>query len=139
RLPSIGRHRFCSRSRGRAVLPVGLGRHGHRAAMNPLGDLVTTTQRATTVCDGSSFFCKFNYDTLISSTVAMVLTLLLGFWIARSLRSRRPGKLQMILEFLLGYIKELVRDNVGAEAADGLTPVALPIAATAAIFILIAN
>ena len=104
-----------------------------------VADLVDTTHRAAVVCNGSSFLCKFNYDTLISSALAIVITMAFAFWVSRHVQTRRPGKLQMVLEFLFGYIKELVRDNVGAEAAEELMPVALPIAATIALYIAVAN
>ena len=99
--------------------------------------LVTTTQRSVQVC--GSEWCKFNYDTLISSLLAIVVTLGIGLMVARRLQTRRPGKLQMILEFMVTYIKELVGDNVGQEAAAALMPVAIPIAGTIALYILVAN
>jgi F-type H+-transporting ATPase subunit a len=98
---------------------------------------VSTTNPAVQFCN--SFFCKIDYDTLISSALAVIVTLGLGFYVARRLQTRRPGKLQMVFEFLLGYIKDLVRDNVGAEAAEGLNPVAIPIAMTIFFYILVAN
>ncbi|HEY7928074.1 MAG: F0F1 ATP synthase subunit A [Candidatus Dormibacteria bacterium] len=79
-------------------------------------------------------YCDVNQDTLISSLVAIAITLVLGFLIARRLRSGRPGKLQMLLEFFLGYVKDLVRDSVG-DGADFI----IPIAATIGFYILVAN
>jgi F-type H+-transporting ATPase subunit a len=98
---------------------------------------VSTTHPAVQFCN--SFVCKIDYDTLISSVLAVIVTLGIGFYVARRLRTRRPGRLQMVFEFLLGYIKDLVRDNVGAEAADELMPVAVPIACTLCFYILVAN
>jgi F-type H+-transporting ATPase subunit a len=98
---------------------------------------VSTTHPAVQFC--GSFFCKIDYDTLISSVLAVIVTLGIGLFVARRLQTRRPGKLQMVFEFLLGYIKDLVRDNVGAEAADDLNPVAIPIAMTIFFYILVAN
>jgi F-type H+-transporting ATPase subunit a len=98
---------------------------------------VSTTHPAVQFC--SSFFCKVDYDTLISSALAVIVTVGLSFYVARRLQTRRPGKLQMVFEFLLGYIKDLVRDNVGAEAANDLNPVAIPIAMTIFFYILVAN
>jgi F-type H+-transporting ATPase subunit a len=98
---------------------------------------VSTTHPAVQICN--SFFCKINHDTVISSLLAAIVTVGLGLYVARRLQTRRPGKLQMVFEFLLGYIKELVRDNVGAEAADDLMPVAVPIACTIFFYILVAN
>jgi F-type H+-transporting ATPase subunit a len=78
--------------------------------------------------------CDLNQDTLISSALAIAVTLVIGFAVARRLRSGRPGKLQMLLEFFLGYVKDLVRDSVG-EGADFI----IPIAATIGFYILVAN
>lgn len=90
------------------------------------------------LCHGSSFLCTFNLDTLYSSGVAIVLTLLVGLGVAYALRRRRAGKpsrLQMVLEMLLGYTRNQIRDSVGDDGATFI----LPIAATIFIFILIAN
>jgi F-type H+-transporting ATPase subunit a len=86
------------------------------------------------VC-GSAFLCTFNYDTLISSGIAIVLTLALGFGVAYRLGHDKPGRLQMVLELLLGYIRNLTGEMVSEEAS----PIVLPIAATIFIFVLLAN
>ena len=85
------------------------------------------------VC-GNAFFCTFNYDTLISSGIAIVLTLALALGVAYRLGHGKPGRLQMVLELLLGYIRNLTREMV-ADDAEFITP----IAATIFIFILLAN
>ena len=65
------------------------------------------------VC-GNAFLCVFNYDTLISSGIAIVLTLGVGLGVAYRLSHGKPGKLQMVLELLLSYIRNLTRaDGVG--------------------------
>ena len=88
-------------------------------------------------CSGSGF-CDFNYDTLISTALAMLVTLAVGFWIAsrvkQSLASGRPGKLQMIFELFLAYVRDMVRDTVAEDAAF-----VVPLAATIGFFILVAN
>jgi F-type H+-transporting ATPase subunit a len=83
---------------------------------------------------GQKFFCTFNYDTLISSGIAVVVTLAVGLGAARTLSSGKPGKLQMILELLLNYIRDLIHQMIG-EGAEFVTP----IAATIFLFILFAN
>ena len=86
------------------------------------------------VC-GSAFLCVFNYDTLISSGIAIVLTLALGLGVSYRLTHGPPGKLQSVLELLLSYIRNLTREMVSEEGTDFI----LPIAATIFIFVLLAN
>ncbi len=85
------------------------------------------------VC-GQKFLCTFNYDTLISSGIAIVITLAIGLGVARRLSSGKPGKLQMVLELLLNYIRDLIKQMIGDDA-EFVTP----IAATIFLFILFAN
>jgi F-type H+-transporting ATPase subunit a len=102
----------------------------------------TVTQSTTVICNGAPLLqnpipisaCDLNQDTLISSALAIAVTLVIGFAVVRRLRSGRPGKLQMLLEFFLGYVKDLVHDSVG-EGADFI----IPIAATIGFYILVAN
>ncbi len=83
---------------------------------------------------GQKFLCTFNYDTLISSGIAVVLTLALGLGVAYRLSHGKPGKLQMVLELLLGYIRGLTKEMIGDDAGF-----VTPIAATIFLFILFAN
>ncbi len=85
------------------------------------------------VC-GNAFFCTFNYDTLISSGIAIVITLAVGLGVAYRLGHGKPGKLQMVLELLLSYIRSLVREMIGDDAGF-----VTPIAATIFLFVLFAN
>jgi F-type H+-transporting ATPase subunit a len=84
---------------------------------------------------GNAFLCVFNYDTLISSGIAIVLTLALGLGVSYRLSHGTPGKLQSVLELLLSYIRNLTRQMVSEEGTDFI----LPIAATIFIFVLLAN
>ena len=86
------------------------------------------------VC-GNAFLCVFNYDTLISSGIAIVLTLAVGLGVAYRLSHGKPGKLQSVLELLLSYIRNLTRQMVSDEGTDFI----IPIAATIFIFVLFAN
>lgn len=87
-----------------------------------------------TVC-ANSFVCTFNTDTLISSAIAIAVTLAVGFGIAYSLRRGTPRRLQMVLELFLGYVRNLTRDSVPDEDAR----IVFPLAATIGLFILLAN
>ena len=98
-----------------------------------IADAVPGTHPTIQVCS-SAFFCTFNYDTLISSAIAIVLTLALGFGVAFTLRKRTPNKLQMVFELLLSYTRTLTRDTVSDDATF-----VMPLAATIFVFILVAN
>jgi F-type H+-transporting ATPase subunit a len=99
-----------------------------------IAEAIPGTHPTIQVC-GNAFLCTFNYDTLISSGIAIVLTLGLGFGVAYSLGHGKPRRLQMVLELLLGYIRNLTGEMVSDEAAGFVTP----IAATIFIFVLLAN
>lgn len=85
------------------------------------------------VC-GSAILCKFNYDSLVSTFVSILITLALGFWVASRLHSRTPGKFQMVFELLVGYTRGLIKDTVGEDAMF-----IMPIALTIFFYILVAN
>ncbi|MGH7686974.1 MAG: F0F1 ATP synthase subunit A [Candidatus Dormibacteria bacterium] len=99
-----------------------------------LAEAVPGTHPTFQIC--SSTFCTFNTDTIISSAIAIVLTLIIVLGVARMVRTDggRPGKVQMVLELLLSYARGLIKDYV-AEDANFV----LPLAATIFLFILIAN
>ena len=100
------------------------------------------THPLTPVCgDGSLnlqvlkfYYCAFTLDTLLSSALAIAVTLAIAFLIRSRLTRGTPGKLQMALEFLLGYTRGLVKDSVAEDATF-----IIPIAATIALYILVAN
>jgi F-type H+-transporting ATPase subunit a len=97
-------------------------------------DVPPGTHPTIQVC-GNAFFCTFNLDTLISSGIAIALTLALGFGVAYRLSHGKPGKLQMVLELLLSYIRNLTKEMVSDEDVGFI----LPLAATIFIFVLLAN
>jgi F-type H+-transporting ATPase subunit a len=80
------------------------------------------------------YYCSFTADTLISSGLAIAVTLGLGFFIASRLSTEVPGKLQLVLEFLLTYVRGLVNETVGEQAGF-----VVPLAATIGFYILVAN
>jgi F-type H+-transporting ATPase subunit a len=93
-----------------------------------------TSHATVTVC-GNSFLCTFDYETLIATAVAAVVTLAVGFSIAYTLRRGTPHKLQMIFEVFLGYVRNLTSENVSEADAAFI----MPLAATIGFFILMAN
>ena len=90
------------------------------------------TQPTVSVC--GSWYCIFNYDSLISSAVAIVITLIVGFWVAYRLSHGVPGKLQLLFEFLIDYVRGLIRESVG-EGGGFIVPLAM----TIGFYILVAN
>lgn len=82
----------------------------------------------------SSPFCALDVDSLVSSGIAIVLTLALGFYIAYRVSHGVPGKLQWVLEFLLNYARDQVNQLVGPAA-----PFVIPLGVTIFLYILIAN
>ena len=93
-----------------------------------------STHEAVRVCNGSNF-CLINWQTLLSSGIAIVITIIVGLAVASRLRSGRPGRLQLIFELFLGYVRGLVGDTVSTEG----TAFIVPLAATIGFYILVAN
>ena len=108
----------------------------------PLAESLPGNHPLTPVCGdqsfsiviGKFFYCGFTLDTLVSSALAIAVTLAIGFLIANRVSHGVPGKLQMVLEFLLDYAKGMIRDTV-ADDAEFI----IPIAATIFLYILVAN
>ena len=90
------------------------------------------THPTVSVC--GTWYCTFNYDSLISSVVAIVITLIVGFWVADRLSHGVPGKLQLLFEFLIDYVRGLIRESVG-EGGGFIVPLAM----TIGFYILVAN
>jgi len=82
---------------------------------------------------GCGTWCQLNYDSLISSGIAIVATIVIAIIIARSLRPDRPGRLQALAEWIFSYVRRTADEN----APDA--PYLVPIAATIGFYILIAN
>ena len=92
------------------------------------------THPAINVCTGPTLICQINYDSVISSAVSIVLTIAFSLWVVSRLDPRRPGKFQMVFEFIIAYARGLIKDTVGVEAMW-----ILPLALTIFFYILIAN
>lgn len=79
-------------------------------------------------------FCSLDVDSLVSSGIAIVITLAVAFFIAYRVSHGVPGKLQLLLEFLINYTRDQVNQLVGPTA-----PFVVPLGLTIFIYILIAN
>ncbi|HEY1456204.1 MAG TPA: FoF1 ATP synthase subunit a [Candidatus Dormibacteraeota bacterium] len=82
---------------------------------------------------GCGTFCQLNYDSVISSALAIAVTMVIAIIIARALRPDRPGRLQALAEWMFSYVRRTADEN----APDA--PYLVPIAATIGFYILIAN
>jgi F-type H+-transporting ATPase subunit a len=82
---------------------------------------------------GCGTFCQVNYDSVISSGISILVTIVVAIVIARSLRPDRPGRLQALAEWIFSYVRRTVSEN----APDA--PYLVPLAATIGFYILIAN
>jgi F-type H+-transporting ATPase subunit a len=100
-----------------------------------IADAAPGTHPTITICGGGGFLCTYDWDTLISAGIAIAVTLAIGLILARTVRSGKPGRLQMVFELFLSYVRDLVRQTVGEDAPAFL----LPLAATIGFFILVAN
>ncbi|HEY9286837.1 MAG TPA: F0F1 ATP synthase subunit A [Candidatus Dormibacteraeota bacterium] len=90
------------------------------------------THPTISICQ--AWYCTFNYDSLLSSAVAIIVTLIVGFLVAYRLSRGVPGKLQLLFEFLIDYVRGLVRGSVGEDGAF-----IVPLAMTLGFYILVAN
>ena len=83
---------------------------------------------------GCGTLCTFNYDSVISTVVAIVITLGVGFWIRSKLKSGEPGRVQAVFEWGYDQLRSLIRTNVSDDALF-----IMPLALTLFLYILIAN
>jgi F-type H+-transporting ATPase subunit a len=80
------------------------------------------------------YYCAFTLDTLVSSGIAIAVTMALAFTIASRLRPGVPGKLQMLLEFVVSYVRGTVLASVADDAGF-----IVPLAVTIGFYIFVAN
>jgi F-type H+-transporting ATPase subunit a len=83
---------------------------------------------------GCGLLCRFNYDSVVSSVIAVIATIAIAFWIRSRLREREPSRVQAIFEWGYDQLRALIRENVSADALF-----VIPLAMTLFLFILIAN
>ena len=96
--------------------------------------LAETIGQHPTISFCNSWFCTLDVDSLVSSGIAILVTLAIGVFVAYRVSHGVPGKLQMVLEFLLNYIQKQVEETIGPTARF-----VIPLAATIAFYILVAN
>jgi F-type H+-transporting ATPase subunit a len=83
---------------------------------------------------GCGQLCTLNYESLISSAVAIAATLGVAFWLRSKLRSGEPGKVQAVFELGYDALRSLVKTNVSGDALF-----IIPLALTLFLYILVAN
>src|SRR5437870_3433665 len=87
-----------------------------------------------TVDLGCGPLCTFNYDSVVSSLLAVLVTIGVGFWIRSKLKSGEPGRVQAVFEWGYDQLRSLIRTNVSEEALF-----IIPLALTLFLYILVAN
>jgi F-type H+-transporting ATPase subunit a len=102
--------------------------------MNYLISNPPVTHPTLTLCKPAAWYCTFNYDSLVSSGIAIVFTMAIVFAVAYSVNTRVPGKLQMVLELLFYFVRSTTYETVDEDARF-----VIPLAATIGLYILIAN
>ena len=87
-----------------------------------------------TIDFGCGPLCTFNYDSVISSLLAVLVTIGIAFWIRSRLREGEPSRVQAIFEWGYDQLRGLIRENVSDDALF-----IIPLAMTLFLYILIAN
>jgi F-type H+-transporting ATPase subunit a len=100
----------------------------------PMESDITIGEHVTRTWHGLTF----NIDTIISTVVAGILVLLLGFWAVRSMTRTSddhvPTKIQLLWETVVGEVNKQVEDNLGK-----VHPYVAPLAISLFFFILFCN
>ena len=87
-----------------------------------------------TIDFGCGALCRFNYDSVISSAIAIVATIAIAFWVRSKLQTGEPSKVQAIFEWGYDQLRALIKSNVADDALF-----IIPLAMTLFLYILIAN
>ena len=87
-----------------------------------------------TIDFGCGTLCTINYDSVISSALAIVVTIIAAILVARSMSSERPNRVQALAEWAFSYVRSTSQEN--APDASGFV---VPLAATIGFYILVAN
>jgi len=83
---------------------------------------------------GCGTLCTLNYDSVISSLIAVIATIAIGFWVRSKLQEGKPSKVQAIFEWGYDQLRGLIKTNVSDDALF-----IIPLALTLFLYILIAN
>ena len=83
---------------------------------------------------GCGNFCTVNVDSLISSGLAIAVTIVATILIARSLSADRPNRVQALVEWAFSYVRSTSNEN-----APDASSFVVPLAATIGFYILVAN
>jgi F-type H+-transporting ATPase subunit a len=83
---------------------------------------------------GCGPLCTFNYDSVVSSVIAVIATIAIAFWVRSRLREGEPSRVQAIFEWGYDQLRALIRENVSQDALF-----VIPLAMTLFLYILIAN
>ena len=81
------------------------------------------------------FGLTWNVDTILSTLVAGVIVIGLGFAMRRRLNARKPTGLQLFFETVTGWVERQVEETMGIRTA----PFVVPLATTLFVFLLVAN
>jgi len=87
-----------------------------------------------TIDFGCGPLCRFNYDSVISSLIAVVLTIAIAFWVRSRLQAGEPTRFQAVFEWGYDQLRALIKSNVADDALF-----IIPLAMTLFLFILIGN
>jgi F-type H+-transporting ATPase subunit a len=83
---------------------------------------------------GCGLLCTVNYDSVISSGIAVAATLAIAFWVRSKLREGEPGRVQAVFEWGYDQLRALIKTNVSDDALF-----IIPLGLTLFLYILIAN
>jgi len=64
----------------------------------------------------------FNIDTMYTTAIAAVVTVLFMWWVARKATAEVPGKAQVVVETVLAQVRTYVEDAVGHDVPPWLVP-----------------
>jgi F-type H+-transporting ATPase subunit a len=87
-----------------------------------------------TISFGCGPLCTFNYDSVVSSLLAIFVTIGVAFWLRSKLKSGEPGRVQAVFEWGYDQLRSLINTNVSDDALF-----IIPLALTLFLYILIAN
>src|SRR5579864_1785103 len=114
--------------------PAGDGRHGHTSGASNVIYADAGIGTHPSINFGCGPLCTFNYDSVISSLLAILVTIGVAFWLRSTLRAGEPGRVQAVFEWGYDQLRSLIKTNVSEDALF-----IIPLALTLFLYILIAN